>query len=92
LALAQLLHAASFAAHHSACVITLQRWFSGPLQARGQALFISIGYGVGGTLGALFMTLCWDKLGPEPVYFAAAALAGAGALAAALSFRWQRQG
>lgn len=90
LVLAQLLHAASFAAHHSASVMTLQRWFAGPLQGRGQALFISIGYGVGGTLGGLFMTLCWERLGPQAVYFAAAALAAAGAGAAALSFRWQR--
>jgi PPP family 3-phenylpropionic acid transporter len=90
LVIAQLLHAATFAAHHSASVITMQRWFGGPLQARGQALYISIGYGVGGSLGGLFMALCWDRLGPHAVYFAAAALCVAGAGAAALSHRWQR--
>lgn len=39
LILAQLMHAAgTFAAHHSAANKLLQRWFTGPLQARGQAL------------------------------------------------------
>lgn len=89
LVIAQLLHAATFAAHHSASVVAMQRWFGGPLQARGQALYISIGYGGGGTLGGLFMALCWDKLGPHAVYYAAAGLCVAGAGAAALSHRWE---
>jgi len=82
LVLAQLLHAFTFAAHHSASIITMQRWFSGPLQARGQALYISIGYGVGGTAGSLFMALCWERLGAAAVYYAAAALAALGMLCA----------
>jgi PPP family 3-phenylpropionic acid transporter len=90
LVLAQLLHAATFAAHHSASVMAMQRWFAGPLQGRGQALFISIGYGIGGTLGGLFMALCWDRMGPNAVYFAAAGLCAAGAGAAMLSRRWER--
>lgn len=90
LVLAQLLHAATFAAHHSASVLAMQRWFSGPLQGRGQALYVSIGYGVGGTLGGLFMALCWDRMGPNAVYFAAAGLCAAGAGAAMLSRRWER--
>ncbi|MES2152969.1 MAG: MFS transporter [Pseudomonadota bacterium] len=88
LVLAQLLHAATFAAHHSASVQTMQRWFGGALQARGQALYISVAYGVGGSLGGLFMSLVWDALGPHAVYYAAAALALAGAGAAALALRW----
>ena len=90
LVIAQLLHAATFAAHHSASVMAMQRWFAGPLQGRGQALYISIGYGVGGTLGGLFMALCWERMGPQAVYFAAAGLCAAGAGAAVLSRRWQQ--
>lgn len=86
---AQLLHAATFAAHHSASIMAMQRWFAGPLQARGQALFISIAYGAGGTLGGLFMAACWDRIAPEAAYYAAAGLSAAGGLAALLSFRWQ---
>ena len=89
LVIAQLLHAASFGAHHSASVMTMQQWFSGPLQARGQALYISLAYGIGGTFGGLLMSLCWDRMGPQAVFYAAALLAMAGALASTLSTRWQ---
>lgn len=87
---AQVMHAATFAAHHSAAVVTMQRWFAGPLQASGQALYMSIAYGLGGTFGGLFMTFCWDRFGPGQMYFAAAAMSGAGAAAAWYSFRRQQ--
>ena len=90
LLLAQLAHAATFAAHLSAAVIVMQRWFSGPLQARGQALYMSLAYGIGGTVGGLLMSLCWDRFGPQAVYYLAAVLAMGGGAFAWLSFRWQR--
>lgn len=89
---AQLLHAASFALHHSASVMTLQRWFSGPLQARGQALYISISYGIGGSLGGLFLAHWWQRSGAQSIYYVAALLVLAAFGAAALSLRWQRAG
>ena len=89
LVLAQLLHAATFAAHHSSCVVTMQRWFAGPLQASGQALYMSISYGIGGTFGGLFMTFCWDSIGPGEMYYAAAGMSVAAAAAAWISFRLQ---
>jgi hypothetical protein len=64
LAIAQLLHAFSFAVHHSAAVLTIQRWFPGQAAARGQALYISVSYGVGGTSGSL---LAASSGGPEKV-------------------------
>lgn len=91
LLIAQLLHAATFGIHHSASVATLQRWFSGPLQARGQALYTSISYGLGGTFGGLILTLCWDRLGAQAVYGLAALFALAGAGAAIWSCRCQVQ-
>jgi MFS transporter, PPP family, 3-phenylpropionic acid transporter len=92
LLLAQILHAATFGAHHSASVATLQRWFSGPLQARGQALYTSISYGLGGTLGGLLLGELWDTFGSRSVYLMAAALSLMAAGAAALSYRWQFSG
>lgn len=86
---AQVLHAASFGTHHSASVMRMQRWFSGPLQASGQALYISISYGLGGTIGGLMMSACWDAFGASSVFLAAALLALLGLMAAVLSFRWQ---
>lgn len=89
LLIAQILHAATFGVHHSASVATLQRWFSGPLQARGQALFISVSYGLGGSLGGLLLSACWDTFGARLVYMIAALFCFAGWVAAALSYRWQ---
>lgn len=89
LLVAQLLHAASFGSHHSAAVATLQRWFAGPLQARGQALYVSVSYGLGGTAGGLVLSLFWDRFGAQAVYLVAAGFALAGAAAAAFSYRWQ---
>lgn len=89
LLLAQVMHAATFGVHHSASIATLQRWFSGPLQARGQALFTSISYGLGGTLGGLILGMLWDTFGSRTVYLMAAMFSLAGAAAAALSYRWQ---
>ncbi|MES2073604.1 MAG: MFS transporter [Pseudomonadota bacterium] len=89
LLLAQVLHAFSFAAHNSAAVMTMQQWFAGPLQARGQALFISVSYGLGGTVGGLLLTLIWEHLGPQAVYYGAALFAAGGLLSACLYFRWQ---
>jgi PPP family 3-phenylpropionic acid transporter len=86
---AQLLHSATFAAHHSASVLTMQRWFAGPLQASGQALYMSVAYGIGCTLGGLLLTFCWDRIGPQPMFYAAAGMAAAGAVFASLSFRLQ---
>ncbi len=88
LLLAQVLHGVTFGAHHSASIMTLQRWFSGPLQARGQALFISVSYGLGGTMGGIGFSYIWDHFGPASVYLAAAIIAFGGLLAAILSFRW----
>ena len=92
LLLAQVLHAATFGTHHSASVMRMQRWFSGPLQASGQALYISISYGLGGTVGGLLMSLCWDRFGAAAVFIAAALMALLGLAAAVLSFRWQPAG
>jgi MFS transporter, PPP family, 3-phenylpropionic acid transporter len=89
LILAQLMHAATFGMHHSASMATMQKWFSGPLQARGQALYISISYGLGGAFGGLLLSGAWDKFGPAAVYYIAALMAAAGVVAALLCYRWQ---
>ena len=89
LLLAQVLHAATFGTHHSACVMAMQRWFAGPLQASGQALYISISYGLGGTAGGLLMSMCWDRFGARSVFIVAALFALLALIAAVLSLRWQ---
>lgn len=60
----QLLHAFTFGAFHSASVAAVHRLFPGPVQARGQALFSSLCYGVGGMTGSLVAGFTWQALGP----------------------------
>ena len=88
LLLAQLLHAATFATHHSASMATLQQWFGGALQARGQALYTSMSYGLGGSAGGLILGLFWDTFGAGTVYAVAALFCALATVAAALSYHW----
>lgn len=73
LAAAQLLHAATFGAFHSGCVAAVHRLFPGALAARGQALYSSIAYGLGGATGSLVAGATWEPLG-APASFAISAL------------------
>lgn len=66
----------------------VQKWFTGPLQARGQAIYISASWGIGGTLGAFLLSFVWAALPHEAIYWVAAATALAGFAAAWLAFRW----
>lgn len=51
---AQVVHAITFAAHHTVCIGWINRHFPGALRARGQALYAVVGYGLAGvTAGAL---------------------------------------
>jgi PPP family 3-phenylpropionic acid transporter len=63
LVLAQLLHGASFGAHHAATMAALNRWFEPGQQARAQALYGSVAYGAGGLGGALLAGALWEKAG-----------------------------
>jgi PPP family 3-phenylpropionic acid transporter len=82
LVVAQLLHAMTFAVHHSASVLTIQRWFPGRAAARGQAVYISAAYGIGGTAGSLVAAYLWTMAGPSWAFDACsvAALVGAWAV------------
>lgn len=75
LLLAQLLHGASFGAHHAATMSALNRWFAPAQQARAQALYGSVAYGAGGLSGALLAGSLWDMAGAAVTFSAAALLA-----------------
>jgi PPP family 3-phenylpropionic acid transporter len=85
LAFAQILHAVTFAVHHSASVLTIQRWFPGRAAARGQAVYISAAYGIGGTAGSLTAAYLWTMAGPAWAF-------GSGSVAALLGAWAVRQG
>ena len=81
LILAQLMHAATFAAHHSAATKLLQRWFTGPLQARGQAIMATVSYGLGGTIGGLCAGWIWELSQPRDVFVISAFACGLAGMA-----------
>jgi PPP family 3-phenylpropionic acid transporter len=68
LVVAQLLHAATFGSFHAASLAVVHRMFEGPLQVRGQSLYMSVCYGLGGVGGTLLAGATWDALGPAPTY------------------------
>lgn len=68
LVVAQLLHGATFGSFHAASIATVHRLFAGPLQVRGQALYMSICYGLGGMVGTLLAGATWEALGPSLTY------------------------
>ena len=81
LIIAQIMHAGTFAAHHSAATKLLQRWFTGPVQARGQALMATISYGLGGTLGGLCAGWIWKVSQPRDVFVMSAFSCGLAGMA-----------
>jgi PPP family 3-phenylpropionic acid transporter len=80
LVFAQLLHGASFGAHHAATMAALNRWFVQGQQARAQALYGSVAYGAGGLGGALLAGALWERAGAGITFSAASLLALLGLL------------
>ena len=56
----QFLHSLTFGLFHICAVLMINKCFSNEFKSRGQALFSSVGYGVGGGLGALISGLVWN--------------------------------
>ncbi len=89
---AQLLHAMSFATHHTACIALVSKHFPGRLRGRGQALFTVTGYGCGGVLGVLAGGALAAQWGFELMFGAATLLGLAATFCASRVWRLERQG
>jgi PPP family 3-phenylpropionic acid transporter len=72
LVLAQTLHAATFGSFHAACVAIIHQYFKGRHQAKGQAIYSSVGYGLGGTIGGVSGGYALQYLGGETTFLLAA--------------------
>lgn len=81
----QLLHAATFGVYHAVAIQLIHRFFVSRHQGRGQALYSSLSFGAGGAAGSLLSGYAWESVGPQATWLSAAA---AGALAAAIVWRW----
>ncbi len=78
LLIAQTLHAASFGSFHAAALGYVHRFFRGRHQARGQAIYTSLTFGFGGTLGGLYAGYAWERLGAGLTFTGAALCAFVG--------------
>lgn len=69
---AQLLHAATFGAAHVVAIHLVHDYFGSRHQGKGQALYSSLSFGLGGMLGSLYSGYLWESYGPQIVYSLAA--------------------
>lgn len=86
LAVAQVLHLASFGVFHAVSIGFVHRYFPGQLQGRGQALFSSLTFGAGTALGSLAAGYLWEGIAPAAI-FAASALSASAAFVVFILFR-----
>jgi PPP family 3-phenylpropionic acid transporter len=80
LVFAQVLHGATFGAHHAATVAALNRWFPAGQQGRIQALYGSLSFGAGGMFGALLAGSMWEAYDAAVTFSIASGLAMIGLL------------
>jgi MFS transporter, PPP family, 3-phenylpropionic acid transporter len=85
LVFAQLLHAATYGGTHIAGIHFVQRFFDQRHQSKGQALYHSLSFGLGGVLGSLTSGYYWEILGSHIVFSAAALSCG---IAFVIAFVW----
>lgn len=72
LILAQTLHAATFGSFHAASVEVITQFFNGRHQAKGQAIYNSVAYGIGGTVGGVAGGYALQYLGGQVTFMLAA--------------------
>ncbi|MFC1664439.1 MFS transporter [Pseudomonadota bacterium] len=78
----QAMHAITFGTFHAAAIQYVHEHFKGSHQHRGQALYGSFGFGLGGALGSLYSGYIWMWYGPQMMWMLAAAFAFSAFLAA----------
>jgi len=69
LALAQLFHAASFGVYHATAIQFINRYFVGKNQGRGQALYSSVSFGLGGAVGSYLSGISWQQVNGATLTF-----------------------
>ena len=87
LLIAQSLHAFTFGSFHAASVEVITQFFNGRHQAKGQAIYNSVAYGVGGTIGGLAGGYALQYLGGENTFLLAAVFPLFGFVVIALGLR-----
>ncbi len=73
--IAQSFHAFTFGTWHAAAMAMLHQLFPAQFGTRGQALYTSFSFGLGGALGGVLAGLAWSAIGPAWMFTAMSALA-----------------
>lgn len=81
---AQTLHAASFGVYHAVSIHLIHKFFTGKHQGKGQALYSSLSFGIGGAVGSLYSGYVWSSISPAWAYGCAAFIS-----LAALGIAWK---
>jgi MFS transporter, PPP family, 3-phenylpropionic acid transporter len=84
----QMLHAFTFATHHTANVALISHFFPGKLRGRGQAIYTVVAYGSTGVLGSIAGGLLSERFGLSAVFWMCSATA---LLATLLAWRLSRR-
>ncbi len=87
---AQTLHAATFGSFHATAMQLVHRFFTGRHQHRGQAIYGSLSFGLGGAVGSFYSGHTWIALGPTMTFNIAAASAVLAFVVAWLLIRQER--
>jgi PPP family 3-phenylpropionic acid transporter len=85
LVIAQIMHAATFGLTHVAAIHLVHDYFGARHQGKGQALYSSRSFGLGGMIGSFYSGYFWQAQGSEFVYTLAALCCG---LAGLIVFLW----
>ena len=90
LVMAQAMHAATFGSFHASAIQLVHRFFTGRHRHRGQAIYGSLSFGIGGAVGSFYSGHAWATLGPEITFSIASGCAGLAFLVAVLLIRHDR--
>lgn len=89
--LLQVLHAATFGCFHTASISLVRQMFPEQYAGQGQAVYSSIGFGIGGALGAWLSGWMWQSWGAEISFYFAASAAALGAVVTLVSLKVSRE-
>ena len=70
----QIMHAVTYGLYHIVMIQMIDRYFVGRYQIRGQALYSSITFGLGGAVGSVASGYVWTYYGQENLFWAAGAM------------------
>ncbi len=70
----QAMHAITFGLYHAVMIQMIDRLFVGQYQIRGQALYSSLTFGLGGALGSYASGYIWVDIGKQALFFYSAGM------------------